>query len=816
MTQDVRYSLRSLRNAPAFTAIALAVLAIGIGANTAMFGIVDAILLRPLPWPGSERLYMVREMIRKITPDPIPVSAPDTVDFARLNSTFENTGAFFRSTYEMSGRSTPRRVDGTRIAPSVFTMLEARPLLGRTITAADDRERAHVLLLSYGTWQSDFGGDRGVLGATVRLDRVPYTVIGVMPREFDFPVRGTARAPGSALWIPLALSDNELAGRGDNFNFEVIAKLKPGVPAGRMKQDLAQTFSKIEALYPKGISDFHLEAVAVPLRQEIAGNVSAMLYILLAAVGTVLLISCANVANLLLSRAVGRQRELAIRGALGASRRRLVRQLLTESVLLAVAGGALGAGLAWWATEAFARFAAGLLPLASAIRLDERVLLFALAISMAAGLIVGTYPAFAASRTTPIQDLKDGGKGSTASRGRAWARGALVIVEVALTVVLLIGSGLLIRSFEAVRGTDPGIRAEHAVEFGVALPETQYRGVAEIKSFDERLLAAMNSLPGVRSVAVANDLPLEDVSWMRVFAVEGRRDFGAKPPLCAHTVAMGGYPEALGLRLLAGRWFGSHDTPESPGVVVINQTLAQRWFGTTNATGKRIKWGMPSNSSPWIEIIGVVSDVKEKTLDKPALPHTYESILQLPAETAPLLRQAYVIARVDGAPGVIAQDMRRALAGLDASLPMSQFRTMDEVIASSLGSRRLSTSLLSGFGLIALILAALGIYGVVSYSVSQRTQEIGIRMALGATAREVIARILLQGAGLAAVGLAAGLGSALFLQRIMSSMLYGVSGLDPLTFAAAPAFLLLVCAAAVLIPALRAVRVDPMTALRSE
>ena len=814
MKQDVRFAFRLLIKNPAFTLVAIAALALGIGANTAIFSVIDAVLLAPLAYSHPERLVMIWQHIG--TP-PLPGrlggSVPDYVDYRNQSQTMQPVAAFTLGSFNLTGRGAPERINGARVTANLFPTLGIAPILGRTFSVEEDQPgRDREIVLSYAAWQRRFGSDPNVLGSAVILDQVPYTVIGIMPRGFDFPPQGFGPPDPSEFWRPIAFTSRQLAERGDSFGTYMIGRLKPGVTMARANADLQTIAARITASYPPQFRDRLRTAASLDdLHDVITGRIRTGLLVILGAVGFVLLIACANIANLLLARAAAREREIAVRAAIGASRWRILRQLLTESVLLASISGAAGIAVAVWTTDLLLRYSPANIPRLGAASLDWRVLGFALALSLATGLLFGAVPALHATR------MHFGARGASTTLRQSKLRGALVTSEIAIALTLLIGAGLLLRSFLNLRSAPIGFRPDHILTAGITLPEKQYATEAQIKTFYSELIGRVQALPGVEAAALATSVPFIG-DWTIAITPEGEpstikeafktADFHGVTP---------GYHRTLGIELTRGRFFTPDDRAGTQPVAIVSETMARRYWPGQDALGKQFKWGPAQSSRPWLRIVGIVSDVKQSSLDEKNRPTAYLPYTQMPANsTEHSGRSIFLAVRTTSEPSSLAADLRRVVNTMDSGLPVFAVRPMGSVLAATVAPRRFNMLLVAAFAALALLLACLGLYGVMSYTVNQYTHEIGIRLALGARSADVVRMILLEGMTLALAGIAIGAAAALALTRLMRSLLFEIQPADPITFLSVSVLLAAVALLATYIPARRATRVDPLIALRTE
>ncbi|MGE0129992.1 MAG: ABC transporter permease [Blastocatellales bacterium] len=804
--QDLRYGARMLLKSPNVTLIAIITLALGIGANTAIFSVANTALLRPLPYQNPGDLVMVWETAPKLGFPHNDVAPANFLDWRDQNQVFTQIAAFGGASLSLTGRGEPERIEGARVSASLFPLLGVAPALGRVFNEQEDRfEAPGVIVLSHGLWHRRFGGDPGVVGQNLTLDNRPYTVVGVMPAHFRFPGRE------QEFWMPMGFNPDEAAGRGDHY-LSVVARLKPGVTRRQAQTEMDAIAARLQQQYPRTNTD---QGVAlVPLHEEFAGAIRKPLLILLGVVGFVLLIACANVTNLLLARATLRAQELTIRAALGASRLRLTRQLLTESILLALSGGAVGALLAIWGVDLLETLVPENLAQARDIVVDGRVLGFTAVVSLLTGVVFGLAPALQVSRPNLTEALKEGGRGGAGGESRGRLRGALVIGEIALSLVLLTGAGLMIKSFYRLTSVDPGFQPDKALTMRMQLSGEKYGDPVKRREFYDRMLQQAQSLPGVQSAGVITQLPLTTQGLHFSFSLEGQPPMpAANLPQAAFRVISRDYFRAIGIPLLRGRSFTPQDTADAQAVVVINRTMAERFWPTQEALGKRFKVGASDGQNPWMVVVGVVGDVRQSSLDQALKPEMYVSHLQ---DRRFFAMPRDLVVRTTGDPISMAAAVRAEIWKLDKDLPLFRVRTMEQILSESVAAQRFNMLLLTVFAALALLLAAIGIYGLMSYATAQRTHEIGIRLALGARASDVLRLVMRQGVILTISGVAVGLAGAFALTRVMTGLLFGVSATDPLIFTLIASLLTLVALLACYLPARRAAKVDPMVALRYE
>jgi putative ABC transport system permease protein len=822
LIRDVRFALRQLARTPGFALTAIFTLAIGIGGVTAVFSVVLSVVLRPLPFTQPEGLISLHEHIEGDSHD-LRVTAPDVLTFEHENKAFSGVGGFIESGYELTGAGAPFKARAERVTASLFPLLGIEPMLGRTFTQKEDDDASPVALISYSLWKERFHSDPNVLGTMVDLDRRPYTIVGVMPRSFEFPL-DAGRLSHRDLWVPMSFTPVEKKSEGDNFDFSAVARFKAGVTTSQAQQDLARVMEGIQAEYPAK-SGVKLKAGFVPLREEVTHNAEPILRILLGAVALILLIACTNLANLLLVRAASRRRELGMRMALGAARKAIFRQLLTESLALSCLGGVAGATLA----VVLVRFAAAklpeTLPRLSEIEVSWPLFLAAVILTAVTGLLCGLAPAIQSTRGDVLDSLRDGGRGAGHSRTLSHLRSGMVVLEVGLAMVLLVSSGLLLRSFAKMLEVDPGFQTSHVLTASLTLPVLDYPTQQKVDALFASLQRRLEGEPGVKSVGFASNIPIVGQKSGRMIAPEG---YIATPGegmiIVSNYLTDGNYFEAIRIPLVRGRYFGAaDDLPGAPLVTVISQSLADRYFPDKNPIGMRIKVGPDfASSMPAMTVVGVVGDVKQGARDEATVPQMYDPLAQAAADLGPFAAMIGVVGGMDliirttGDPSAIVDAVNSAVHQLDPLLPVANINTMDEIVDATESPRRFNTVILTSFAGIALLLSLLGIYGVMSYSVSEKTSEIAIRIALGATRGSVLQKTLRHSFSLTLLGGTIGLVASVGLTRLLSGLLYNVKPLD-VSVMSGTLILLFACSSlAALVPARRAASVEPMQALRSE
>ncbi|HXR99291.1 MAG TPA: ABC transporter permease [Pyrinomonadaceae bacterium] len=808
MMNDLQYGLRMLWKHKSVSGIALLTLALGIGVNSAIFSIVNAVVLRPLPYPESERLMVVWGNLHKTGLEEIEISALEFQDFQQQCQAFEHIAAYAIQGLNLTGVDQPERVRGATVSANLFPTLRVQPQLGRNFTVDEDRAgNDAVVILGDSLWQRRFGGDPSVINKTVQLDGRTLTVIGVMPANFHFPDRDTEA------WIPLAFTPDLLEenNRGSHF-LNVIGRLKSGVTPSQAQADLDTVTTRLSqehvSTYRGGFS-----ASIRSLHEELVGNLRRAMLVLLGAVGLVLLIACANVAHLRLASATSRYREFAIRAALGANRARVVRQFMTESLLLSFIGGALGLTLAVWVVRALVVLMPKDTPRLEEIKLDYRVVLFTLGTSLLTGIVFGLAPSFQAARTNLNDVLKEAGRGGDASR-RLKLRNLLVVSEFALSLVLLIGAGLMVKSLLRLQEVKPGFDSANLLTMRIALPSSKYETFTKSHTFFQQLLDQLEARPEVESVGAINLLPFGGGGGDRSFSIQDQPTASghARPDEQVRFVTPG-YFRAMSIPLLTGRDFTRRDLPDTPQVAIVNSAFARKFWPNDNALGKRISF--QNNNPKWYEIVGVVGNVKHRGLDIQDHAEIYIPAFQ-PLFADGNVPALYLAVRTKSDPLLLAPAMRSEVAALDRDQPIYSLMTMDQRISDSIAPRRFNMFILGLFAALALVLAAIGIYGIMAFSVVQRTHEIGVRMALGASTRDVLTLVMRNGFKLALIGIIVGLVAAFAATRVLSSLLYEVSARDPLIFVLDAILLAMAALLACYIPARRATKVDPLVALRYE
>ena len=795
MLRDVRYAIRQLTTTPGFSAVAILTLALGIGATTAIFSVVNGVLLRPLPYPHPESLVRVHEIVDKF--GRFSVAPASFLDWRQQNTVFAHIAAFNSAGATLQTVDGPERVQGALVSSDLFDLLEVAPALGRTFRADEDMPgKDRVIVLSQGLWERRFNRDPNVLGQSVSLNGAPVTVVGIMPPNFTFPGQ-------SEFWRPLALNSAN-ATRGAHF-LGVIARLKPGVTVERAAVEMKTIAERLAVQYPE--SSANESADVIGLHANMVEHIRPALLAIFAAVGALILIACANVANLLLVRASIRSKEIAIRTALGAGRLRLILQLLAESVVLALAAGVAGVFIAYWAIRPIQTLGTAIIPRADSIAIDGTVLVFALIVSIATGILFGLAPAWQASRATISSVLKEGGRTSTAAGGR-WIRSGLLVAEVAMSLVLLVGAALLLRSFERLIHVDPGFRPEQVLAFRVALPNNAYPQDHHKIAFFSRLMERLETLPGVSAAGMIQSVPMRG-DYVLSFTIEGRPPVGPnQEPSANHRVISPDYFKAMGIPLLRGRSFTLEDREKSPMVAIVDQKFVDRYFPDQDPMGKGLDIG--NGTDGFYKIVGVVGSVLHDSLDGKPSPTMYIPYTQ------DVFSSMWVVVRAKGEPTQLSAAARQAVRDIDSTLPAFAMTPLADVVSESIAQRRFSMLLIGVFGAIALVLAAVGLYGVVSYSVSQRTQEIGLRMAIGADRRDVLRLIVGGGMKLAVIGVVIGVAGALALSKVIATMLFELTPMDLVSYSGTVMVLLAVAMVACYVPARRAMRVDPIIALRAE
>ena len=813
MLNDIRYAVRVLTNAPGFSVVAVLALALGIGANTALFSVVNAVLLRSLPYKQPDRLVTIWSDNPKIDigTKELP-SSPADFAALRREKVFQNVTTFQSDRVNLATDTSPYRVPYAQVADDFFEVFGIAPMLGRTFTSTEQQPGNHnYVVLSHPLWKRSLGGDPGIVGRKIVVNEAEHVVLGVMPPGFTYP-RGAELpapygfAPETELWRPRAFTPEELQAR-NNRSFGFVARLADGASIEQARAVLAAVAARGHAVAPEW-KDWNFSAV--PFRDAAVGNVQRLILLVSIAVGFVLLIACANVANLLLARAAGRSREIAVRVALGASRLDVMRHVFAESLVLGGAGAVVGLAFAQAGVTALLALAPADIPRIQETSIDGAVLLFTVVLGLVTALAFGLVPALQSSRVGVNEALKDGSRGGTDGKARRNVRNLLTAAEVALAVVLLVSAGLLIRSFARLYSVDPGFKGQSVLAFDMVLSGKKYPDSVKRMGLYDGLIDRLTATPGVSAAGLISNVPLSGTENINIFVPEGMPDPGkGKEPFGDDRRVSPDYFTAVGTELVKGRFFSKHDTKDSPLVLIVNETLARKYF-PTGAVGKRIKFGRFNTKGAWREIVGVVRDVKQSSLQAAARPQLYTPVAQHTGS------EMSVVVRTAGDPLHIVESVRAVVRELDPRQPIGNIRTMQQVLDASVARQRFTTTLLAIFSATALLLAVIGLYGVMAYTVAQRTREIGVRVALGAERSHILRTVIGQGMAYVLGGVVVGLAGAVALGRLMSSLLYGVSPTDPLTYAGVVAVLLTVAVAATWIPARRASRVDPIVALRYE
>src|ERR1043166_2126652 len=811
LLKDIRYAIRSLIKRPSFTAIAVITLALGIGVNTAIFSVVNATLLRPLPFTNPDRIVMAWGFLPKLAhaSDKFPSSAGNFLGLQKQTQTLQELAAFRQWSWQLTHAGDPEQLQGVRVSANFFNALGATPALGGSFSAEQDQEGASpVAIISHRLWQREFVGDKNVVGKNLTLNGRAVTIVGVMPPDFEFPgsanmIPGLQFATKNDIWMPLAMSADERNNQG-SLNLALLGRLKPGVTIAQAENELRTT----ETSLPLGTVGYTLNLI--PLQKQMVGNIQRLLLVLLATVVFVLLIACANVANLLLARASSRRKEMAIRGALGAGRGRIIRQLLTESLLLSAVGGLVGLLIAIWGTPLLVSFIPEKVPRIHEINVDLRVLGFAFLVSIVTGVVFGLAPALQASRIDLNESLKESAKGTTGGLRQNRLRAFLIVSEVSLAVILMIGAALLTKSFVRLIDVKPGFDPSHTLTMEVSLPTlppSKYANDQEQAAFFQEVLDRLNHSTGVTAAGAVLSMPLTGAEESTDIFIEGRPSAAGQRPNSDYTIVIPTFFGALRFPLLRGRQFTDLDRPDTPGVIIINDALAERYWPNEDPLGKRFTVGFEKSPR---SIVGVVATIKQTTLSDSGRPAMYLPHLQRPTGGMS------IVVRTDGDPTSLVASVRTEIHAVDQSIPVTNIRARDEIFSASVAQQRFSMLLVGLFGSLALMLAAIGIYGVMAYTVTQRQHEIAVRMALGAKSSQVWQMVLKDGLLLALTGVGIGIGGAFALTRLMRTLLFEVKPTDVQTFATVSALLIFVALVACLVPARRATKVDPLVALRYE
>lgn len=825
--QDLRIAVRHLRKSPGFTATAVLMLAFGIGATTAIFSIVEGVLLRPLPFPQPERLVSLSDILlgTEINSNgDAGVTGADIRNYTRDTHSFESLGGYGQASYELSGIGEPAQVLAARMTGGVFPALGVAPLMGRAFTQQEDAQGELVAVVSYSLWQNRMHGDPEVLGKKILLDRKPYVIIGVMPRQFEFPLM-PGRMNNSELWIPLTLQPAELEGTGQaDWNYNMVGRLKPGITAAQAQADAERVAQETMKNYPAFMASLHIQAAVHSLREVTVFEARDLVRILFLAIVVVLLIACANLAGLLLVRAIRRRREIAMRLALGASAGALLRQAVLEGLVLSVSGGLVGLALASAAVRVGISRLPETLPRINEIGLDWQVVVFALGLSVLTGVGCGLAPAFAAWRTSVNETLKEGGRTGSAGGGHAWLRSSLVVGEIATALVLLAAAGLLLRSFEKMQQVDLGFHPDHVLVAAYTLPQKQYATQSAIDAFVREAVDRLEHAPGVKSAGITSYLPALGNSSNTAFVVEGYvPPKGANISLVTMLEVKGDYLETMKTPLLAGRDFTRADNASSQLVLIVNHKLAEHYWPGEDPIGKHVRIGLPESPTPWMTVVGEVADVKEASPDAPDKEQWYQPVDQFEKSVGPMAsandlngNAGFIALRTALEPGEMTNTLREVVQSIDPQLALAQIQTMESAVSDSEAPRKFQTAVITAFALAAVLLAVLGIYSVIAFSAALRVQEMAIRVALGSQRSGILGLVFWSAIKLALAGCAIGLIGAAAASHLLDSFLFGVGALDPLVLTAASLTVMILALGASWLPAHRAATVDPMKALRME
>jgi len=824
---DLRIAIRQLLKSPGLTTTAVLMLAFGIGATTAIFSIVDCVILRPLPFPQPERLVQLSDVLQGANlggTNEAGVTVPDIRNYTRDTHSFESLGGYQPTGYELSGIGEPAAVNATRMSSGVFPALAVPPLMGRFFTQQEDDQKQQVTVISYSMWRNRLHGDPHVIGSKILLDRKPFEIIGVMPRNFEFPLMA-GHLNASELWVPFSFTEQELSeGAQANWSYRMVGRLKPGMSVLQAQSDAERVAQDTMRAYPPFMASFRIHPVVSSLHEETVSDSRGLVRTLFLATAVVLLIACANLAGLLLVRAIRRRREIAVRLALGARAGALLRQAMLESLTLSVTGGFLGLLFAEIAIRIGVSRLPETLPRIDEIGINWQVVVFAIGLAILTGVVCGITPAFAGLRTRVNDSLKEGGRTGSAGSGHARLRSGLVIGEIAIALVLLAASGLLLRSFEKMRDVNLGFRPDHTLVASYSLPQKQYSTQPQVDNFMDELLLRLRQLPGVKSTGFTSFLPTSGNNGSSTFVVEGYvPPKGADMNLATTIQVYGDYFQAMGIPLVAGRLFSPSDTPDSQLVAVVNQKFAQHYWPGGDPIGKRLRIGTPEMQTPWMTVVGEVADVKESSPDVPDREEYYQPVKQLEKSIGAMGAPGdlngnggFIALRTAMDPEQMENSLRAAVRSLDPQLPLTQVQSMEHAVSDSEAPRRFNTAVISAFAFAAVLLAALGIYSVIAFSVALRVQEMAIRMALGSQRSGILRLVFESAAKLGLAGCAIGLIGAAAASHLLRSFLFNVSPFDPLVLVLAGIFVMLLASVASLLPAIRAASIQPMSALRMD